>query len=210
MQFRAILVRLGDVFYYRSIQKELKGMKSVLDVGCGAYSPIASLKKTFYSVGVDIHEPSIKKSKKQKIHDDYKIGNVLKLSTFLKKKSFDAVLGLDIIEHLEKKEGILLLKQMESIAKKKVVILTPYGFTQQHPYDKNPYQIHKSGWYPSDFTKRGYKVYGMRGLRFIRGECATIKYKPWIFWGIVSSLSQYVTYFFPSISYQLIAIKKIR
>lgn len=210
MKLRSLFVNLGDFFYYAILRKELKGVKSVLDVACGASSPLGAIKKTFYSVGVDIFKPSIIKSKKARIHDEYKLGDVLQLTAFLKKKSFDAVVGLDIIEHLEKQQGYKLLKQMELLAKKKVIILTPYGFTQQHPYDKNPYQIHKSGWYPSDFTKKGYRVYGMRGLRFIRGECATIKYKPWLFWGTVSSLSQFLTYFTPSISYQLIAIKKLK
>jgi|SRR3989344_9094138 len=210
MNIRKVFVTLGDLFYYKILEKELLGMDTVLDVGCGADSPLAQVKKTFYSVGVDIFEPSIKKSKKKKIHDDYKIGDILNLSKFVKKKSFDGVVALDIIEHLEKKDGYTLLKQMELIAKKRVIVLTPYGFTQQHPYDENPYQIHKSGWYDEDFKKLGYTVYGMRGFRFIRGECATIKYKPWFFWGILAVLSQFVVYKYPSAGYQLLAVKNIR
>lgn len=209
MGARSFFVLVGDYFYYKVLENELRNITSVLDVGCGARSPLSDIKKTFYSMGVDIFKPSIKKSKKLKIHDEYKVGNVLKLTTFLKKKSFDAVVALDIIEHLKKQDGFKLLDQMEQIAKRKVIVFTPYGFTQQHPYDGNPHQIHKSGWYVSDFTKRGYHVRGMRGFRFIRGECATIKYKPWFFWGVISSLSQIFTYFFPSLSYQLIAIKKL-
>ncbi|MDO8657828.1 MAG: class I SAM-dependent methyltransferase [Candidatus Levybacteria bacterium] len=207
MRMRKILTWLGDSFYYIILNKELAGMKSVLDVGCGARSPLADLRKTFYSVGIDIFEPSIEQSKKTKLHDDYILGDVLKLKTLLKQRKFDAVVALDIVEHLEKKDGWKLLAEMEKVAKKKIIILTPYGFTQQHPYESNPYQIHKSGWYPKEFEKLGYKVYGMRGLRFIRGECANIKYKPWFFWGTISVLSQFVTFFFPSLSYQLIAVK---
>jgi ubiquinone/menaquinone biosynthesis C-methylase UbiE len=207
MSLRKILVKFGDSLYYSSLQKELNNMKTVLDVACGARSPLSEFKKTFYSVGIDIFKPSIERSKKAKLHDDYRVGNVLNLGKYFKKKSFDAVVALDIIEHLEKKDGLRLLEQMEKIAKKKVIILTPYGFTQQHPYEENPYQIHKSGWYPKEFIKKGYKVLGMRGLRFIRGEYATIKYKPWFLWGIISVLSQYVTLMFPEISYQLLAVK---
>lgn len=205
---RKVLVKLGDSFYYSTLQKELNGVKTVLDVACGARSPLAEFRKKFYSVGIDIFKPSIEKSKKAKLHDEYKVGNVLNLDKFFKNKSFDVVVALDIIEHLEKKDGLKLLEQMEKIAKDKVIVLTPYGFTQQHSYDKNPYQIHKSGWYPKEFSKRGYKVLGMRGFRFIRGEYATIKYKPWLFWGIISTFSQYISFMFPDISYQLIAIKK--
>ena len=184
-------------------------MQTVLDVGCGNNSPLAKVKKTFYSVGLDVYKPNIVESKKAKIHDEYKLGDVLKLDKLFKPGSFDAVVALDIIEHLEKKDGYILLSQMEKVAKKKVIILTPYGFTQQHPYDGNPYQMHKSGWYIKDFIKRGYKVYGMRGLRFIRGEYATIKYKPWFFWGIIATLSQLIVYNNPSLAYQLLTVKDV-
>ncbi|OGH18879.1 MAG: hypothetical protein A3F31_04870 [Candidatus Levybacteria bacterium RIFCSPHIGHO2_12_FULL_38_12] len=211
MSIRQFFVGLGDLSYYKTLEKELNKMTSVLDVGCGSWSPLIHIKKTFRSVGVDIYKPSIEEIKKKKIHDEYKIGNVLKIYTYFKPKSFDAVVALDVVEHFEKKEGLQLIKQMESIAKKKVIILTPFGFTPQHPMDGNPYQEHKSGWYVHDFEKRGYKVYGMRGFRFIRtGEYATIKYKPWILWGLLSVLSQNISYFVPSTAYQLLAVKKIK
>lgn len=205
---KKFLTGLGDSFYFSTLEKELDGMQTVLDVGCGSWSPLARVKKNFKSVGIDMYKPSIEELKKLKIHDEYKVGNVLKLSTYFKPKSFDAVIALDVIEHLEKEEGFELLSQMETIAKKKVIILTPFGFTEQHSYDGNPYQIHKSGWYISDFKKRGYKIFGMRGLRFIRGEYANIKYKPWFLWGVISSISQFFVYPFPILAYQLLAVKK--
>lgn len=204
---RQKLTSLGDFFYYKILEKELDGMNSVLDVGCGHNSPIAKIKRKFYSVGVDFFEPSIKKSQKAKIHNEYKLGDVLKIGRYFKKKSFDAVIALDIIEHLEKEEGLSLLKQMEEIARKKIIIMTPQGFVQQHPFEKNPYQVHKSGWEIKDFKKMRYKIYGLRGFKFIRGEYATIKYKPWLLWGIIATLSQFLVYFFPSFAYQLLAVK---
>lgn len=209
MKIRQKLVDLGDLFYYKTLEKELYGMESVLDVGCGDNSPLAKVKKTFYSVGVDVHSPSISKSRRLKIHDEYKIGDVLKIDKYFEKKSFDAVIALDVIEHLTKKDGFLLLKKMETLSKKKVIIFTPYGFSEQHPYDGNPHQVHKSGWYIEDFEKLKYKVFGMRGFRFIRGEYATIKYRPWLFWGGLSTISQFLVYNYPKFAYQLLAIKKM-
>ena len=210
MSLRHFFVYIGDYAYYNNLEKELGGMKTVLDVGCGSWSPLVNVKKSFYSVGVDIHKPSIEAIKKKKIHDTYKLGDVLKIGEYFKPKSFDAVIALDVIEHFKKQDGLVLIRQMEQIAKKKVIILTPYGFTQQHPVDGNPFQEHKSGWSIEDFRKFGYKVYGMRGFRFIRtGEYATIKYKPWLLWGMVSTLSQFFAYYFPQIAYQLFAVKKI-
>lgn len=207
---RQFFVYIGDIFYYKTLEKELKIMRTVLDVGCGNWSPIANVKKNFYSVGIDIYKPSIQEIKKKKIHDVYKIGNVLKINKYFKPKSFDAVVALDVVEHFEKKEGLSLIKQMENIAKKKVIILTPYGFTKQHPYDGNPYQVHKSGWFIEDFKKRGYNVYGMRGIRFIRGEYATIRFNPWFLWGTLSVISQPLVYYVPKLAYQLLAVKQIK
>lgn len=210
MNIRAKLVNIGDSLYYKILEKELYGMESVLDVGCGSNSPISKLKKNCYSVGIDAFEPSIKKSKKSKIHNDYKTGDVLKLDKYFKKKSFDVVMALDLIEHLDKKDGFTLLKQMEKIAKKKIILMTPHGFTEQHPIEKNPYQVHKSGWDLKDFNKLKYRIYGLRGFRFIRGEYATIKYKPWFLWGALSVISQIPVYYFPKLAYQLLVVKEIK
>jgi SAM-dependent methyltransferase len=211
MILRRFFVKLGDLSYYKALESELAGARSVLDIGCGSWSPLANVRKSFYSVGIDIHKPSINEIKKKKIHDKYKIGDVLKVDKYFKPKSFDVVIALDVVEHFEKKDGLSLIEQMEKIAKKKVIILTPYGFTIQHPQDGNPFQEHKSGWNIEDFEKRGYRVFGMRGFRFIRtGEYATIKYKPWFFWGLISALSQLFTYYFPQSAYQLFAVKTIR
>lgn len=209
MSMRQALVNVGEYFFYKTLEKELTNCQSVLDVGCGNSSPLGKVKKTFHSVGVDVYKPNIDESKKTGIHDRYKLGDVLAIDAFFKPKSFDAVIALDIIEHLGKRDGWKLIEKMENIAKKKVLILTPYGFTQQHPYDGNPYQKHKSGWYISDFTKQGYNVYGMRGFRFIRGEFATIKYRPWFLWGTFSVLSEYLVFFMPKLAYQLLAVKRI-
>lgn len=208
MSLRQLLINIGDSFYYKSVEKQLEGMDRVLDVGCGSDSPLGKVKKTFYCVGFDVFAPSIRESKKRKIHDDYVLGDIFHLEKFFKPQSFDAVIALDVIEHFRKKDGWKILKQIEKIAKNKIIIFTPFGFTTQHPYDGNPYQIHKSGWYIEDFRRNGYTVFGMRGFRFIRGEYATIKYKPWFFWGGVSVLSQFITYYIPSLAYQLLAVKK--
>ena len=87
--------------------------------------------------------------------------------------------------------------------------MTPNGYYDQEPYGGNPYQVHRSGWSVDDFQKRGYNVKGIRGLRYLRGECATLKYRPWFFWGVVASITQLFLYNFPMFSYQLFAVKSI-
>lgn len=207
---RNVLVSLGDALYYSLLRSELEGMKSVLDVGCGARSPIGKIPKTFHAIGFDVFEESVAVSKKIHIHDDYILGDVRKVNALVPAKSVDAVIALDLIEHLTKKEGEQLLSAMERIAKRKVIVMTPNGFYPQEPYEKNPYQVHKSGWTTQDFRSRGYNVLGIRGFKMLRGEYATIRWKPWFVWGAISALSQYILLWFPKLSYQLFATKNVQ
>lgn len=99
---------------------------------------------------------------------------------------------------------------MEKIARKKVILLTPNGFYPQNGYDSNPYQIHKSGWTKEELAKLGYVIYGLRGLKYLRGDYATIQYKPWLLWGAVAFLSEPLLYYLPRLSYDLFAVKTLR
>jgi hypothetical protein len=73
--------------------------------------------------------------------------------------SVDTVVVLDVIEHLEKDEGRVLLERTVELARKQVVIFTPYGFVPLHAHDGKDrwgmsggaLQEHRSGWLPEDF-----------------------------------------------------------
>lgn len=71
---------------------------------------------------------------------------------------FDAVLALDIIEHLPKDEGFELIAEAERVASKFVLFFTPLGFVSQHCEGTDSWglhgcewQEHRSGWMPEDF-----------------------------------------------------------
>lgn len=75
-------------------------------------------------------------------------------------KSVDTVLLFDVIEHVTKPQGKLIISESERVAKLQVVIFTPFGFMPQHcsPDSLDPWglneqdlQTHLSGWIPSDF-----------------------------------------------------------
>lgn len=179
---------------------------SVLDLGCGSISPIRYLVEDKYLVGVDGHKQSIQKAKDAKTHDELLTMDVMKVSKKFKKNSYDAVIALDLIEHLKKKDGIKLLKDMEKIAKKKVILLTPNGYIHQENKE-NELQEHLSGWSMEDFIKSGYKVRGMYGIKYFRGEEAELK-RPKTLWGVVSLLSHFFyTKYIPGQSYSLICTK---
>lgn len=207
MNVRDFVINFRNIFFYKLLEVHLSNCNSVLDVGCGSDSAIGRVRKTFYSEGIDIYRPSIDTSKKNKIHDNYKAGNIKNLEKYYKRKSFDAIIALDVIEHLDKNDGIKLMEKMVKIARKKVIILTPNKFYQQGYHGENKYQEHRSWWQLNDFKKRGYKVYGLWGLRAIRSEDAKIKYKPRILWSFVAFITEPILFYFPNLSFDLFAVR---
>lgn len=177
--------------YARSLEKEVVLHNSLLDVGCGAYSPIKRFsKKMKHVVGVDIFEPSIEKSRADGIHNDYVKANVLELDKHFKPKSFECVVASDLIEHLTKEDGNRLIEMMEKIASKKVVIYTPNGFFPQSEFDGNKYQVHISGWDIEEMQQKGYRIIGINGYKKLYGEFGKMRWKPKVFWGRIALLSQ--------------------
>jgi len=197
------LIILSEKHFYSILEKELKDCKSVLDVGCGINSPLRRIRKLHYMEGIDLYLPD----RKQEIHNKYVKGNVLALEEYYESKSFDAVVLLSVIEHIKKREGYALIKSLEKIAVKKVIIQTPNGFIKQSSDDKNPFQKHISGWSVSNFRRNNYKVIGLRGFKSLREEYALIRQKPWYFWLFVSYLSQFLIKFIPKYAFEILAIK---
>jgi SAM-dependent methyltransferase len=198
----------------RSFLNELKELlvesKSILDVGCGANSPFGLLNLDIDSTGIDIHKPSILKSKAKNFHNNYIECNLIELDKYVEPKSFDTVISLDVIEHFEKKDGLLFLEKMEKVAIKKLIIFTPNGFLKQVPKDNNPFQEHKSGWKVDELKKLGFIVIGINGWKPFRGELAKIRFKPKYFWLILSDFSQKFVRNRPKHAFQLLAIKYLK
>jgi len=140
------------------LEAALSDCHIVLELGCGSHSQLQYLSLPF-SIGVDIFEPYLSESKKKIIHHQYIKGNVNEIE--FKEKSVDAVVCLEVIEHLTKEEGYKLIKKMEKIARKKIILSTPNGYYPQNEYDGNPYQQHKSAWSIKDFKDLGFEVYGL-------------------------------------------------
>jgi SAM-dependent methyltransferase len=203
-------------FYYnifKNYEKELEKLtldcKSLLDVGCGNNSPIKHFSNKLYTVGVDAYLPSIEKSKNQRIHNDYLNIDVMDIGEKINSKSFDCVLASDLIEHLTKENGLKLIKMMEEIATKKVIIFTPNGFLPQGEYDNNPWQIHHSGWDVEEMQDLGYKIIGINGWKSLRGEYAIIKFKPIFLWTLLSDITQLYVRNKPKYAFQILCVKEL-
>jgi len=136
------------------LQKELKECKTVLDIGCGPSSPIQRCLNIKYSVGVEPFIPYLNLSIKNKIHSKYLAKKIEELD--FPKRSFDAVIMIEVIEHLPKKTALEIMRKASLWAKKKVIISSPNGYLEQQELDNNPLQKHLSGWSYSTMMKLGY------------------------------------------------------
>ena len=172
----------------------------------------------YSSVGVDVFQPCVKASKDKRIHNEYILSDIRHLN--FKPASFDAVILIEVVEHLPKKEGESLLEKAETWARKKVIISSPNGYFPSLDVNDNPFQRHRSGWEVEKMRGRRYKAYGMAGLKFLRKESAsekrddnaiflTIKFRPKLLWLIVSELTQVIVYYFPKVSFEVFYVKQL-
>ena len=199
------------------LQKALADCHSVLDLGCGPSSPIQYIHHLKKTVGVEIFPPYLQASQKNHIHHSYIAQDISKLD--LPEKSFDAVVLIEVIEHLEESSSQKILQQAERWARKKVIVTSPNGFIPQKAVDNNPYQEHLSGWPLKTMKNLGYHCQGLCGLKVLRQEVqddtmdssilTSIRWHPRLFWFIIATLSQSITYYFPKNAFGLFSIKRV-
>lgn len=198
------------------LKKELRDCKTVLDLGCGPSSPLQQCSNIEYSVGVEAFPPYLAESKKKKIHNIYLDKKIEELD--FPPNSFDAVIMIEVLEHLPKDKAHLILKRAQKWAKKKIIISSPNGFINQKAIDDNPLQKHLSGWNYQEMHSLGFKVKGLAGLKFLRQEVqgntmgdditTSIRFRPRFFWFIIATVSQIITYSFPFLAFELFSVKK--
>lgn len=196
----------------RRLESEILGdCDSLLDVGCGSDSPLRRFSRRVpRTVGVDLFEGSLEASRAAGIHDEVRRIGALDILDAFGAKAFDAVMALDVIEHFDKDEGLLLLERMEATARKKAVVFTPNGFQPQEVHSGNVLHVHKSGWTAAELRSKGYTVRGINGWKALRGDLARPRWRPAFFWGRVSLLTQLITESRPDGAYALLGVKDLR
>jgi hypothetical protein len=189
---RKFYVRLFPQFFSYVggiLRRELSGCKSVLDVGWQRDVPIQSLTKDL--VNIELH--------------------TFDASTLdwrgLGESKFDAVIALDVLHCFPNQDGHSLLKKLENLARRKLIVLCPNG--DLYPSDSRLSELQKSAWTASELRNLGFKVHGVNGCKPLRGYDGEIKFGPNLFWQLVSDLSQKLLYFYPTYSFELVCIKKL-
>jgi len=149
----------------RDLIRAGKTPKSVLDVGCG-FGKYGFLLREYLEVCYGRYKPEQWKVRIDAIEafipfltgfHEVLYNNVYKgtLNTLHNElDSYDIVLAVDVIEHLEKKDGWAFLNQLKSIYKKQLYISTPAKFRGINcMYSNWDYGQHRSFWSAEDFDK---------------------------------------------------------
>ena len=187
------LMRAGSdpnqIMVKQGLRRALLGCKSVLDVGSGISHTLRQL-GVEYAVGAEGYLPALEQAKSEKTHNEYVHCDVQNLGEHFQSGQFDACMALDVIEHLDKKGGLKLIADMERIARRRVVFLTPSGFLPQGQTELGDLQAHHSGWEPEEMEQLGYHVTGLLGPKKLRGQYHRLNRRPNVFWGMVSFAGQ--------------------
>ena len=138
------------------LEKEIPSEDTILDVGVGLQPPTMELPNE--RTGCDIYLPYLKLTPNviSKFQFDLRKGIPIK------DLSFDTVVCLDVIEHLDDQYGDILIAEMERIARKRIILITPEGFvTQIHDAYKmgaDYWQTHRAGYDRSFFEDKGFRI----------------------------------------------------
>lgn len=184
--------------------------KLVLDIGCGkgdwAYM-LRSEKRGDRGriIGLDISQDYLGFIKKYSPYDAVFECDLNKGLPFVD-KSVDIILASEIIEHLEKDKAMFLLREMERVAKEKIILTCPNGPWELGLEQKNTYEVHRSAFYVGEFKKMGYRTHGV-GFRF---------FKLWVakqmglqkLWAFFCYLFTPISYLFPVLGEYIVACKK--
>lgn len=137
--------------------------KIVADLGCGfgrwghiIRSEVDKGGNNAFLIGCDAFRPSIEQAKKYSPYDELVICDIRHLP--FKENTFDITIACEVIEHMEKNDGIEFISKLEELTREKVIISTPFGYFEQGLIRQNSFEIHKSGWRPQDFLKKGYQT----------------------------------------------------
>jgi hypothetical protein len=138
-------------------------LSSGLDVGCarGILGPILKSERRLKRlVGIDAFDPYLDSAKRTGAYDLLLKMDLAKEPLPFSPNEFDVIFCLEVIEHLQWKEALLLLTDMEAIGKR-VIITSPTGYFPQGELEGNPFQKHQCIMRPRFLKSRGYQVRGI-------------------------------------------------
>jgi len=202
-------VPLRERLFRRALARSLRGCDSVLDVGCGPASPLEKVGYPGIAIGLDVSEHELRQAKRRGFHAGFIRADVATLESVARPRSVDAVVALDLIEHLPRERALRLLDTFERTARRRVVVLTPNGFVPQPGTRENPFQEHVSGFSVADMRAHGYRIRGVLGPWFLFGPFGDVRLRPGMVWRRVADVTAPLVYPLPRTAFALLCTKDV-
>lgn len=201
--------------YMRFLKKSIGEAETILDLGCGDGSlmEFIAIGEDWKVTGVDIFRKNITAAAKRKVFVQTIRRDIVDVveEMIKKRKKFDVVFCSQVIEHISREKGEQLLKIVDRVAKKRIVMGTPRGFMHQPDVflGDNPHQVHESGWNEEDFRKHGYKIFGVGfGPAWSEHGMARSDYKTVsTIVAVISYIMSPVVYYLPFLAAGMLCIK---
>lgn len=142
------------------VQEHISNSDTVLDLGCGIMQASDDVVSKFI-LGVDIWDKYLDNIKH--LHPTIRV-SMEETDRFMD-NSYDVVICLDVVEHLEKELALKILDECKRICRKKAIIYTPDKFhdnidavDNSWGLGKNEHQKHLCLIEKNDFRSLGYVV----------------------------------------------------
>ena len=95
-------------------------------------------------------------------------------------QTFEIVVAIDLIEHLEKSNGFLLLYEIDRLCRGQSLIFTPNGLVPQPPSNNNKFNAHIAGWAPAELARFGWvRQRGHTGVKWLFGRYGAPLARTW-------------------------------
>jgi len=188
---------------------------SILDLGAGSANYWEAVLKEFPNMKfqLDLMDAAVIESSTSSLSNvvQSRIQGTIPMDlTSIPDDAYDLVVAFDLVEHLPKDTGYLLLYEIDRISSATSVIFTPNGFVWQPPSANNVFNAHLSGWEPRELRNLGWeKIRGHTGFQGLHGPYGLYKgwVKSWFFLGL-GALLQILVWKVPRYAFAFSAIKR--
>jgi hypothetical protein len=153
-------VRAPSSSYHHLVRLLAADCHSVLDIGTGLMRSLQAM-PCRVKVGLEAHRPYLEH---REVEGAVPINaSALDVERLFVPGAVDLVTLIDVLEHFSPEDSVEVLRQVETVARRRVVLFAPRGSFPQEGHDPfalggEDLQRHRSTWEPEDLVELGYRV----------------------------------------------------